>query len=154
MSSFTSLSYHVIFSTKHRHPSITSDFRTRLYEYLAGVIRDRKGRAIEIGGVADHVHILAYFSPSTSVSDMIRDIKSISSGWVNDQRFLRGRFEWQIGFAAFSVSYSVIETVRKYILDQESHHQVKTFEDEYIAFLERHGIEFDRRYLFEKEFAG
>jgi putative transposase len=151
MSSFTSLAYHVIYSTKRRHPSIAADFRSRLYEYLGGLIRERKGSSIEIGGVADHIHILTYFPASIAVSDIVRDIKAISSGWINDQGFVRGRFEWQIGFAAFSVSYSLIEPVRKYILKQEEHHRIRTFEEEYTAFLEKHGIEFDRRYLFERE---
>jgi putative transposase len=151
MSSFTSLAYHVIYSTKRRHPSIAADFRSRLYEYLGGLIRERKGSSIEIGGVADHIHILTYFPASIAVSDIVRDIKVISSGWINDQGFVRGRFEWQIGFAAFSVSYSLIEPVRKYILKQEEHHRIRTFEEEYTAFLEKHGIEFDRRYLFERE---
>jgi putative transposase len=151
MSSFTSLAYHVIYSTKRRHPSIAADFRSRLYEYLGGLIRERKGSSIEIGGVADHIHILTYFPASIAVSDIVRDIKAISSGWINDQGFVRGRFEWQIGFAAFSVSFSLIEPVRKYILKQEEHHRIRTFEEEYTAFLEKHGIEFDRRYLFERE---
>jgi len=154
MSSFTSLTYHVIFSTKHRHPSITADFRGRLYEFIGGVIRERKGSSIEIGGVADHVHILSYFPAAVAVSDIVRDIKAISSGWINELRLIRGRFEWQVGFAAFSVSYSLIESVRKYILNQGEHHRIRRFEDEYVAFLERHGIEYDRRFLFENEFTG
>jgi putative transposase len=154
MSSFTSLTYHVNFSTKHRHPSIAADFRSRLHKYMGGVIRENKRRSIEIGGVADHVHIRAYFPASISVSDMVRDIKSNSSGWINKQDFIQGRFEWQIGFAALSVSYSLMKPVRQYILDQEEHHRAVRFEDEYTAFLERHHMEYDRRYLFERQYAG
>jgi putative transposase len=154
MSSFTSLTYHVIFATKNRTPSISNDFKQRLHEYMGGLIRERKGCSIEIGGVADHVHILARFPPSVAVSDMIRDVKAVSSKWINDNQLVVGRFEWQVGFAAFTVSYSSIESVQKYIANQEMHHRVRRFEDEYIDFLEKHGIAFDRRYLFEKEFTG
>jgi putative transposase len=104
MSSFTSLTYHVIFATKNRTPSISNDFKQRLHEYMGGLIRERKGCSIEIGGVADHVHILARFPPSIAVSDMIRDVKAVSSKWINDNQLVVGRFEWQVGFAAFTVT--------------------------------------------------
>jgi putative transposase len=154
MSSFTSFTYHVIFSTKYRHPSLAVDFRNRVWEYMGGIIREDKGSPIEIGGVSDHVHILAHLSSTIAASDVIRDVKASSSAWINDQRFVRGRFEWQVGYAGFTVSRSLVEAVRDYILNQEEHHRAKTFEEEYITFLERHGIQFERRYLFEKEFEG
>ena len=154
MSSYTSLAYHAIFSTKYRHPSIGEDFRKRLHEYIGGIIRNKKGSPIEINGVADHVHLLAQFPASIAVSEVLRDIKANSSGWINDLGVVRGRFEWQVGFAAFTVSFSNIPSVREYIVNQEEHHRVHTFEEEYIAFLDRHEIEYERRYVFEKEFAG
>ena len=154
MSSFTKLTYHVIFSTKYRQPLIREAFRERLYQYMGGAIRGLKGHLIEVGGVEDHVHLLANFSPTAALSSVIRDIKSNASRWVNEVGVDPGRFEWQKGYACFTVSYSHQEQVRSYIRIQREHHQKRTFQEEYIAFLRRHEIEFDERYLFESEHHG
>lgn len=154
MGSFTQLTYHVVFATKYRTPSIREEFRDRLYEYVGGILRARKGHLIEIGGVRDHIHILARLSPTLAVFDVVRDVKANLSKWYNDQLQTRTGFEWQKGYGAFTVSYSRIENVRGYIQTQAEHHRSRTFQEEYILFLKRHGIEFRLEHLFEDEHHG
>ena len=152
--SFTSLNYHVVFSTKYRKPTITTDVQERLYEYIGGIIRAKEGHLIEIGGVTDHVHILAGCSPKVAVSDWVRDIKANSARWMNDLQERPSPFEWQKGYGAFTVSASQLQVVRNYIEGQPEHHRQHSFRDEFLALLKRHNIEFDPRYVFEEEHHG
>jgi len=154
MSTCTQLSYHIVFSTKYRSKLILDSFGERLYQYIGGIIRTQKGHLIEIGGIEDHIHILANISPTKSISDAIRDIKANSSKWCNELPDRTHRFEWQKGYGAFTVSYSQIDSVRSYIKNQREHHQTKTFEEEYIAFLQLNNVKFDQQYLFENEHCG
>lgn len=154
MGSYTQLIYHIVFSTKYRHPSITAVLRERLYEYIGGTIRAKKGSLIEIDGVADHVHLLTQLSASIAIAEVVRDIKANSSRWINEQPDKKRVFEWQKGYGAFTVSYSRVPEVRAYIQNQEEHHKTVTFQEEYINFLKRHGIEFRPEYLFEDEHHG
>jgi REP element-mobilizing transposase RayT len=154
MGSYTQLTYHIVYATKYRSPTIGDVIRERLYEYMGGTLRAKKGHLIEIGGTADHVHVLARLSPAFAVADVIRDVKANSSGWMSEQPEVKRSFEWQKGYGAFTVSYSRIEPVRDYIRNQREHHRVKTFQEEYIDFVERHHIEFRLEYLFEDEHHG
>ena len=154
MASYTKLTYHVVFSTKHRAKSIREQIREPLYRYIAQVIRDRSGHLIEIDGIEDHLHVLASFSPACSVSGMVRDIKAHSARWTNGLPQTEKHLEWQRGYGAFTVSHSKIASVRTYILNQREHHRTRTFEDEYTEILKRHHIEFESRYLFEAEHQG
>jgi len=154
MGTFTKLTYHVVFSTKYRKPLITGELRNRLYEYIGGIVRGLNGYLIEIGGIEDHVHLLANFSPATALSASIRDVKANACRWANETAAVRGRFEWQKGYGAFTVSYSQIEAVRQYIQNQHEHHKTSSFHDEYLALLSRHEIHFEERYLFEAEHHG
>ncbi|MEJ7593696.1 MAG: IS200/IS605 family transposase [Planctomycetaceae bacterium] len=154
MGTFHKLTYHVVFSTRYRRKSIRDDVRERLYEYVGGTIRGLDGHLIEIGGVEDHVHLLANLSPAKAVSDTIRDLKAHASKWANEERLTTDRFEWQKGYGAFTVSYSQIEIVQRYIRNQTEHHRQRSFKEEYMEFLTRHGIEFREEYLFEGEHHG
>jgi putative transposase len=154
MSTYTSLTYHVIFSTKYRTPSIDAAWKGELYPYIGGIIRGEKGQLLEIGGTNDHVHILAGFHPTVAVSFMLQHIKGNSSKWVNDQKMARNRFEWQAGYGAFTVSQSQVPTVRQYIQQQEEHHKKQSFKDEFLDFLKRHNIDYDPKYVFETEHVG
>ena len=154
MGSFTQLTYHIVFATRYRRPLITDAIEERLYEYIGGTIRAKKGHLIQIGGMPDHVHILARLSPTLAVADVVRDIKTNSSKWINDQPEITQTFEWQKGYGAFTVSYSQIVDVEKYIQNQKEHHRTRTFQEEYIEFLKRHKIEFRMEYLFEDEHHG
>jgi len=127
-------------------------FQKRLYEYMGGIIRAQKGHLIEIGGIEDHVHILASLAPTKAVADSIRDLKANSSRWCNELLKQKNGFLWQKGYGAFTVSYSQIVQVRRYIQNQRQHHQGKTFEEEYISLLKVHDIDFTPKYLFEDEY--
>lgn len=146
---FTNLLVHLIFSTKHRAPLITSDLRERLFEYIGGIIRKEGGTLLEIGGVPDHIHLLARFKADRSVAAMTRDIKSSSTKWIREEFPRRSEFAWQVGYGAFSVSESQAAVVRRYIRNQEAHHARLSFKDELIGLLRRNGIEFDERYLLD-----
>ncbi len=146
---FTNLLYHLVFSTKHRQPIIIPDLRDELYRYIGGIIRNERGIQLEIGGVPDHVHILTKFRADVSVAQMLRLIKANSSKWVNDKPGRRSRFAWQSGYGAFTVSESQVPDVRNYIRNQPRHHNKTTFKEEFIALLERHGIEYDERYIWD-----
>lgn len=144
---FTNLVYHVVFSTKERAPLITDAIRERLYAYIGGVIRGQRGILLEIGGMPDHVHILARFRSDASIAEMVRLIKANSSKWMNERSERSERFQWQEGYGAFSVSESRVPAVRAYLQNQREHHARVSLRDELVALLERHRIAFDERYL-------
>jgi putative transposase len=148
-STYTNLLYHIIFSTKNREPLIVDAWKEELYRYIGGIVRSEGGVSIEIGGMPDHVHILAKLKPAISVSDILKLIKANSSKWINDEKVRRRGFAWQGGYAAFSVSESQVEVVRRYIRSQEEHHRKQSYQDELIALLQRHGVEYDPRYLWD-----
>lgn len=145
-STHTSLHYHLIFATKNREPFITKEWREKLHEYLGGTVRGLGGTPQGVGGVADHVHLLTALKPTHCLSDFMRDMKKSSSLWIKDTCGER-RFEWQEGYAAFTVSPSARESVQSYIANQEFHHQTKLFREELIEVLEKAGVEYDERYL-------
>jgi REP element-mobilizing transposase RayT len=146
-STYTNLLYHFVFSTKDRIPLITNDLQDELYRYIGGIVRAEGGILLEIGGVNDHIHILAKIKPAISVSDMLGTIKANSSKWVSDHEMKLRKFGWQEGYAAFTVSESQVPAVREYIRNQAEHHRKQTYQEEFVALLERHGIEYDPRYL-------
>lgn len=144
--SFSQLLYHMIWATKGRQPLILSSFQSQLYQYMGGVIRDMGGTLVEIGGMADHVHILVGLKPTTAPADAIRQIKRGSSSWMHKSITNGGKIYWQEGYGIFSVSYSGIESVSDYIRNQEAHHRNRSSHDEWLAILRRHGISFDVKY--------
>ena len=148
-STFTNLLYHIVFSTKHREPLITDELQEELYRYIGGIIRAEGGVLLEIGGVADHVHLLSKIKPVVTVSEMLNRIKANSSKWVNENNKSKQRFSWQEGYAAFSVSESQVPLVKEYIQHQEDHHRKQTFQEELVAILEKHGVEYDPRHLWD-----
>ncbi len=154
MGSFTQLNYHVVFATKHRRRTIAKEYQGLIYSYLGGIVRSFDGFLDCVGGIEDHVHLLVSIPPKIAVSDAIRSIKSNTSRWFNEQSWSVDGFEWQKGYGAFTVSYSQMDRVRGYIAKQESHHQRSSFQQEYIALLEKHNIDFELKYLFEDEHHG
>ena len=149
MSTYTCLHYHIVFSTKGRNRLITPAIRTRLHEYMGGIVRGAEGRPIQIGGADDHVHLLVTLTQKIAISDFLRALKASSSGWVHDNFPGAAEFKWQIGYAAFTVSHSAIESVKAYIANQEEHHRQMSFQDELRALLKRHEIEFDEKYIWD-----
>ncbi len=142
---FTNLLTHLIFSTKDREPLIRTDMKEELHAYLGGLTRELKGKAYGVNGTDDHVHMLVNLPSKISVSDAMRFIKSNSSAWARDK--WKRLFAWQLGYGAFSVSQSNTQQVLKYIGNQESHHRKVAFREEFINLLNKHGIEYEERYL-------
>ena len=145
--SHTHLLYHVVFATKERFPLISEGWEEDLYRYIAGIVKNNRGEAIESNGTRDHVHLLLRLEPVLALSDLMRDLKASSSKWVRQHH--QPKFAWQRRYGAFTVSESASDAVRRYIRGQKEHHAKHRFEDEYKALLERHRIEFEERYLWE-----
>lgn len=120
-----------------------------LYRYMSGIIQNHEHKLLAINGMPDHVHIFFGMRPSQSLSELMQDIKGDSSKWINEMGFVRGRFARQEGYGAFSYSKSSVDNVINYIKNQERHHQLKSFNNEYIDLLKKFGVEFDERYLFK-----
>jgi putative transposase len=146
---YARLHYHIVFSTKDRATFIKPDLKERLCGYIKGIISNLGGVTEEINAVEDHVHILAYCPPKVALADFIGKIKANSSGWVHDTWPHRAGFAWQRGYGAFTVSESNVEAVKIYIQEQEAHHQRMTFQEEFVALLQRHGIEFEENELWD-----
>ena len=151
MSTYTNLLFHIIYSTKYRKPSIDPLWQDELYAYIGGILRDNRGVLLKAGGIEDHIHLLAKLPPTIAVSDMLRLMKANSSKWINETKKPKKSFEWQPGYAAFSVSESQVGTVESYIENQREHHQKRTFQEEFLLLLEKHGIEYAPQYVFEEE---
>jgi REP-associated tyrosine transposase len=144
--SYTQLLYHIVYSTKERRPWL-KDIGPRLHAYLGGAIRGEGGTALCIGGVEDHVHIFARLRQDKSISAVIGAIKANASGWIHREFPELADFEWQAGYAAFTVSKSQEPRLRRYIEAQEEHHRKQSFREELAAILRAHGIEYDEQYL-------
>jgi REP element-mobilizing transposase RayT len=144
-STFFSLHYHIVFSTKERRPLIRAEWRPRLHSYLGGIIRRMNGVAETVGGVDDHVHLMARLRPVHCLADVMRDLKKDSTNWVK-ANFDRS-FAWQEGYAAFTVSPSATDAVRNYIANQESHHDKRSFVDELKELLGKAGVAYEKKYL-------
>ncbi len=125
-----------------------------MYAYMGGTLKSHKASLLKAGGIEDHVHLFVRTNPSFAISKTIQMVKANSSRWITDLTCLPGRFQWQRGYGAFSVSQSRAEAVKDYIQDQEAHHRTQRFEDEYLAILAKHQIPFDRKYVFEEEIVG
>ena len=139
----------VVFAVKGRENLISPKWRDELHKYIAGIIKNKEQKPIIVNGMRDHIHLFIGLRPSMAISDLVRDIKNNSSNFINEKRWVMGRFSWQEGYGVFSYSHSQIETVYNYILNQEEHHRKKTFREEYIDFLERFEIEYNKKYLFD-----
>ena len=145
-STFLSLHYHLIFSTKDRLPCITQPWRERLHEYLGGTVNGLGGFAQGVGGVADHVHLLVGLKATHCLADFMRELKKASSAWVHQEVGVR-EFAWQEGYSGFTVSPTARASVRRYIGNQESHHRRRTFREELVELLKKAEVPFEDRYL-------
>lgn len=143
-STYTSLHYHLVFSTKDRGNFIAPEWRGELHRYMGGVVRGLDGIAEGVGGVADHVHLLVSLKPTHCLSDFMRELKKSSSAWTQAKD---RAFGWQDGYSAFSVSATGKQGVLNYIANQEEHHRVKSFREELVELLDRAGITYNPKYL-------
>ena len=146
---FTQIYIHIVFAVQGRRSLIPRQYKEELSKYITGIVRNRGQKLIAINNEPDHMHIFVGLKPTIAVSDLVRDIKAGSSGFINDKQWVRGRFSWQEGFGAFSHSHSEIDRVVKYIQNQEEHHRKKTFKEEYLEMLEDFAVEYDAQYLFK-----
>lgn len=144
---YSQLYIHIVFAVKGRENLIGKSWRDKLFQYITGIVSNKNQKLFAINGVADNIHILLSMNPDGKLSDLVRDIKANSSRWINDYNYVKGKFEWQAGFGAFSVSASQVPTVVNYIHQQEVHHRTKTFREEYLDFLQAYEIEYKPEFL-------
>ena len=145
--SYCSAYYHCVFSTKARRKLITPELQERLWPYLGGIARENKFPALAVAGVEDHVHLLISLPSTMAISKAMQLVKGGSSKWIHDEFPEYRDFAWQEGYGAFSIGISQIETTKQYINNQAEHHRTKSFQEEYLAFLKRHEIAYDPRFV-------
>ena len=145
--SYTSTLMHYVFSTKDRQKRISTDLRERLWPFMGGIARKNDMKAVAVGGTDDHAHALLSLPSTLSVAKAVQLIKGGSSKWVNDAFPAHRGFGWQEGYGASSIGISDVPRTVEYIHNQEDHHRTKTFEEEFVSFLKKHGIEYDERYV-------
>lgn len=147
--SYYSVYEHIVFSTKHRKHWLNPDLAPQLHQYLGGAVNRAGGHSLIVGGTSNHVHLLLRKKSTLASADLVKEIKRASSAWLSVQGVASGKFHWQDGFGAFSISYWDLEKIRSYILNQEKHHQRMSWEAEFRKLLIKHGEEFDERYAFD-----
>jgi len=146
---FSQIHIKIVFAVKGRENFISKSWREELNKYISGIIREKGQKPLIVNGMSDHIHAFFGLRPSIKLSDLVRDIKNNSTNFINDKKFSKYKFSWQDGFGAFSYSYSHIDKVYKYILNQEDYHKKRTFKEEYIELLKKFEIEYNEKYLFE-----
>ncbi len=146
---YSQIFIHIIFAVKGRENMIHNEHREDLQRYITGIVQNREHKMLAIYSMPDHTHLLIGMNPKKSLSELVRDIKSVSSRFINESNWMKLKFTWQEGFGEFSYSKSQLDNVIKYILNQPIHHKKTTFNEEYIKFLKKYEIEFDDRYIFK-----
>ncbi len=145
---FSQIYIQVVFAVQNREALIGSTWEERLYQFITGIVRNKGQKMIAINGMPDHIHLFIGLKPSCILSDLVREIKKSSNSFINENKLVQARFNWQEGYGAFSYSHSQIDAVAKYVLNQKEHHRKTTFKEEYIDFLKKFEIDFDEKYLF------
>ena len=146
---YTQITIHIVFAVKNRENIIRKNYREELCKYITGIIKNKNQKLLAINGVSDHIHILIGITPSIAISDLVRDIKNNSSKFINEKKWVLGKFQWQEGYGAFSYSRSQRPEIIAYIENQENHHKRTTFKEEYLKILKKFDVEFDKKYVFE-----
>ena len=146
---YTQIYLQLVFSPLGRENILPHKHKEEIQKYTTGIIQNRKHKLLTINCMPDHVHIFIGYLPAQSLPELMRDIKASTSGFINEEKWMPGRFQWQEGYGAFSYSRSQIDSVVKYINNQEDHHKKATFKDEYLRLLEKFDVQYDERYLFE-----
>jgi REP element-mobilizing transposase RayT len=146
---YTQIYIHVVFAVQGRQNLLRKENKEELHKYITGIIRNKKQKLIAINSMPDHVHILIGLKPSIALSDLVRDIKNNSSTFINEKKWVRGKFNWQEGFGAFSYGHSQLDVVIAYIQNQEKRHARQSFKEEYLGLLKKFQIEYDERYVFK-----
>ena len=146
---FAQIYIHIVIVVKKRDNLIPKANREELFEYMAGIIRNKGQKPIIINGTGNHVHIFLGLKPDMKISDLVRDIKNNSTNFINKMKWFNRKFSWQTGYGTFSYGESQVETVFNYIKNQENHHKKKTFKEEYLEFLKKFNVEYNEKYLFD-----
>ncbi len=144
---YTQIYLQFVFAVQDRISLIRPEWKDELYKYITGIVQTNKHKLIAINGATNHIHVFVGYKPHQLIPDLLQDIKGSSSKWINKRQFVRGNFQWQAGYGAFSYSHSQIDSVVKYIQRQEEHHRKRTFQEEYVELLERFNIPHDERYI-------
>ena len=147
---YSQIHIQIVFAVKYRKASILPHFEEEVYKIITGIIQKKGQKLLAINGVEDHIHIFIGMKPTCNLSDLVREIKKYSTNFINDNSLLAHKFQWQDGFGAFSYSNSHVQRVINYILNQKSHHKKRSFKEEYCLLLEKFGVEFDERYVFNE----
>jgi putative transposase len=146
---FSQIYMHIVFSPKHRQALIAPEWEERLHKYITGIVQERGHKMLAIGGMPDHIHLFIGQKPAEAISDLVREIKTQTNTFVQDEGLSRHKFDWQNGYGVFSHSRSQVDTVCKYILNQKEHHKKRTFKSEFLKFCEDAGIEVGKKVFFE-----
>ena len=149
MSTYTQILYQIVFSTKHREHTLLEENRKELFKYIWGILENKKCHLYQIGGVSDHLHIVTHVHPTVALSSLIKDIKLASSEHIKTEHLFPAFAGWQDGYGAFTYSIKEKDRLIEYVKNQEEHHRTRTFQDEYRAFLQKYGIEYDERYVWD-----
>jgi putative transposase len=145
---FSQIYLQFVFAVQHRQNLIPKEHKEELHKYITGLVQNRKAKMLAINCMPDHVHLFVGFKPTVLISNFVKEIKVESNEFINRQKWVKGKFNWQEGYGVFSYSQSHIDAVIKYVLNQEVHHQKKTFKQEYHQLLEKFEIPFEERFLF------
>jgi len=146
---FSQIYIQTVFAVSSRESLIKSAFQEDLYKYITGIIKNQGQKLISINGMPDHVHILVGLKPAIALADLVRDIKADSTTHINKQRWVHGRFSWQEGYGAFSYGHSQLDTIIRYIQNQQKHHERQSFKTEYLTLLRKFDIAFEDKYVFD-----
>lgn len=146
---YTQIYIQLVFAVKHRQALIQQQFRDELYKYITGIFKNKNQKMLAINGMTDHIHIFFGMTPDIRLSDLVRDVKSDSSLFVNEKKLSKFKFHWQERYGAFSYSQSQKLEVIHYIMNQGEHHRKKTFREEYINFLKKFNVEYNEKYVFD-----
>jgi REP element-mobilizing transposase RayT len=144
---YTQIHLQTVFAVQNRQSLIKKEWRNELYKYITGIIQNHNHKVLQINGTADHIHILFGMRPTQSLSDLMKQVKQDSSKWINSKGFVNGKFSWQAGYGAFSYSKNQIPNVINYIKNQEEHHKIKTFSEEYLELLQEFKIDYNDLYI-------
>ena len=146
---FSQIYIQTVFAVSSRMSLITPAFKEDLYKYITGIVTNQGQKLISINGMPDHVHILIGLRPAVALADLVQEIKADSTNFINRNKWVRGRFSWQEGYGAFSYGHSQLDTIIRYIQNQEKHHRRRSFRDEYLTLLRKFDIAFKEKYVFE-----
>lgn len=147
MSTYTQIVYQIVFGTKNRERTLLKANRDELFKYITGILENKKCHLYQIGGVEDHIHIVTHLHPSVSLSLLVKDIKLASNEFIKQKNLFQNFNGWQEGYGAFTYTTKELDQLIEYVKNQEAHHKVKSFREEYLEFLTEHNIKFDEKYL-------